>query len=710
MKFRQSFGNNKHLKRVISKRKVDNMSKATFDKAKRKITMTDEPKKPNKKFKKVLKHQIKKCFEQVIGAWDIETVPSAQWIKDFPKYKKDHPSAKESDGALFGDYADGFLKYDDDPTYYRADSMLDMCNRILSRGNVILYAHNARGYEFKYLLKIFQEYYPEIKMQCILSGESHIIALIIPHEDGKIELRDSLALIPMTLKDACKKLKTKTQKEDIGLDDGHIYDRNNPIDVHYCQVDVQANIEIVQKVIDLTYEVFGCGIGFTTAATAIACFKATIPEGHTFHRMTPRVEKFCRDGYYGGFVYCGRDCHRHDNVISIDRNASFAASMRDGVPVGPGRLALKEEKGKLGIFKCRVFAPNDVSMVCVPMKTPDGLKWPLGTFETVITTDEMFFARAQGYTIIPIKGIVWDRVEYPFNDIVDKCERIEIEHPELKEFIKLIRNALYGKFGTKFVSKEVVIGMPDDPTGWAPLCDEKTGALSPYCWCRETENDSEYIMPHWAAFITARARLWVFKTMLGVGMESVYYGDTDSVKADADAIKKAIREGRVSVCCPEKSLSDASSWVREYVEQGIITTEVKYGSAKVDEEYQWFQTLGPKVYHGVLVPTFDKEKNKWVSKDKMRAKGIPMKKLTHDIYQFAYDGLMSNEDLCAADFKEKYFPREHFRSSNSTMVLLKKSTSTIDRQVQRSLTNFAASKTWVVNSDGSISPPTLCMW
>ena len=674
------------------------MSKATFDKTKRKIITAAPPR--NKKFKKVLKHQIKRQFEQVIGAFDIETIPSAEWIKNFPKHQKEHPTAKMSDGAMFGDYSDGFLKYDDDPTFYRAESMYDLTKQILSRGNVILYAHNARGYEFKYLLKVFQEYYPDLGMQCILSGESHIIALIIPHEEGKIELRDSLALIPMTLKSACEKLKTEHQKGDIDFANGHSYDRDNPIDVSYCKNDVQCTIEIVQKIIDLTYEVFGTGIGFTTASTAMACFKATIEPGFTYHRMSKRVEEFCRSGYYGGFVYCGRDVHEHKDIISVDRNASFAASMRDGVPVGPGRLVLREEPGKLGIFRCRVFAPSDIAIPCVPIKTIDGLKWPIGTFETIITTDEMTFAREQGYTIIPVKGIIWDIVEYPFNDIVDKCERIEIEQPELKEFIKLIRNALYGKFGTKFISKEVVIGMPDDPEGWAPLCDERTGELSAYCWYKLVENDSEYIMPHWAAFITARARLWVFKTMLAVGMEYVRYGDTDSVKADADAIKAAVREGRIEVCCPKKDLPYASKWVQEYVQGGLITTEVKYGSCKVDEEYSWFQTLGPKVYHGELTN----------GKQKMRAKGIPMSKLSHKIYFMAYDGLRSGHDSTDEGFKEKYFPREHFRSSNSTMVLLKKPNSTIDRQVQRSLTNFAASKTWLVTADGCIYPPSLCEW
>ncbi len=617
-----------------------------------------------------LKHSIKRDITKVIGAFDIETVPEEMY-KINPHPGKRTPTIKISDHALFGSYADGFLKYEDDDTYYRASSMQEMFKLIMSRGNVVLYAHNGKGYEFNYLVEEFYKYDSELKIKIILQGDTQVIGLLIEHEGGTIELRDSYALVPMSLKDATVAFKT-TSKGNIGLGNGELYDKNNTEHQEYCKLDCQCTIEVVRKVIAMTAEVFGCGIGMTTASTAMACFKAMIPEKTEYRRMSYSLEEFVRSGYYGGYVYPGTSIQKYEDITSIDRNASFAGSMREGVPVGKPRYVVEYEEGRIGMYKCRIIAEKGkITIPCVPYRTKAGLKWPYGRFTTIITSHEIDFAREQGYRVIIDHGLVWDRVEYPFNEIVDLCERIEREQPHLKPFIKLIRNSLYGKFGSKLWNKEVMFGMPEDLEGWTPLCDERLGHLLQSVWYRTTSNDANYIQPMWAACITALARIWMFKTMLTVGMEHVVYGDTDSVKASTDALDDAIKAGKIDM------------------RKGV------YGSAKIDEEYVWFQCLGPKFYHGVLKAHQCKKEVRdscdGSCRDKMRAKGIRKRDLTHELYDDAYLG---------------HFDQIEYISSNSTMTRLANPMLDIKKIVKRSVTNFRKSQTWIVEED-NISPPTI---
>lgn len=603
---------------------------------------------------RAIRHHVKKSFEFPIGAFDIETVP---------------PIGKSAEYALFGDYADGFLKYEDDNTFYRARTMKEMLEIILKRPNVILYAHNAKGYEFNYLIDEIREM--KLNVHIIMQGESGIIGMIIDlGEEGKIDIRDSLALIPMGLGKATKAFQTPTQKGDIGLQEGEIYDPDNQEHVDYCKSDVQSTIEIVQAKIQTTFDIFGCGVGYSAASTAMSAWKTTIPKGHSYWRMPHHFEKFCREGYYGGFVYPGHDIHIHEDVISIDRNAAYAAAMRCGVPTGKPRYVTAYEEGKPGMYECFIKADKSVQIPCIPHRKKNILEWPIGRFKTIITSMEIDFARSKGYDIRIEEGLVWDQFEYPFNIFLDLCEDIEMNEPDKKPSVKLDRNSLYGKFGSKFEVKEICLSEDFLEDDWIPLVDEDSGIINFFLWTRNKENDAEYINPHWAAWITAYERLWMFETMVLVGMEHVRYGDTDSVKADGFR-------------------------VNELIQNGSITISNKYGDCKIDEEYDWFQCLGPKVYHGLLTKPVCKKphicpNNNHVCRHKMRAKGIPSKSLSGDLFEQAYLG---------------NFPKTSFVSSNGTFVRMKNPLLIMQKEVSRCMTNFRESQTWKVDENGLVHQP-----
>lgn len=575
-------------------------------------------------FKPSLGHSIKKGLNYPIGAFDIET------------------------HGLYGEYLDGFLKYEDDNTFYRCPTLASLWERITYRKNVILFAHNFKGYESNYLVDIIPA---SQKIQIILQGDTSVIGFILEFEDGVIEIRDSMALIPMSLKAATSAFKTNA-KGDIGLGDDVIYDPTNITHIEYCKNDVVCTIEIVQKFASIQHEIYGCGIGWTAASSAMAAWRTTIPKGKKYYRLSKAQELFCREGYYGGFVYPGRDVHVHHDVISIDRNAAYAAVMRMAYPVGRGRFTTIFEEGKLGMYEVRVH--NDGKFPCLPYKDHGSLMWPQGNFTTIVTSEEIEFARKIGIEVNIIEGLVWDTVEYPFLEFIDQCERIEFEEPDKKPVIKLNRNGLYGKFGSKLFVNEACLS-DELLEGWIPSVNHDTGLFNFKLWMQEKENNAPYILPHWAAFVTARQRLWLFETIHTVGVEYVYYCDTDSVKAHGPR-------------------------VRECIEGGLIDMHPHYGGSKVDETYEWFQCLGSKVYHGQLIE----------GKMKMRAKGIPTRYLSTALFDDAY----------RLEFENVVFKKG---ASNGTLVRMKRGLP-MQRTIARKMTNRLNSKAWNYHKDGSITP------
>jgi len=632
-----------------------------------------------------LMHTKKRPVINIIGSFDIETTSFNDEFENTPEEIE---------------FLDAFLKFEDEDFYHRAKNKTDLMRILLERENVIIYAHNGGRFDFNFLLEDLYQINIDrklkgeelLKIETIVQGESNVIQIKI----GTVELRDSLALIPMSLKEACKAFKTPTQKGDIGLKDGEKYDANNLEHQFYCQADCQATIEVVKAVMDMVWKYFECGIGLSTASTALNCFRSKMPKGKKYWRMARALEEFCRKGYYGGFVYPGKTMQVHGPTLSADRNASFGASMIDhgGMPVGNPSISDEISADKPGIFRVWVKAEKP-DLPIVPYRGKLGLMWPVGSFRTYLTNEEILFARDHGYEIEVELGYVWPKYEQVFQEIVAFCEEQEYTNPEIKPLIKLIRNGLYGKFGTRFINRELRWEEPDDPEEWTPLTDGR-GHVNPFIWTREKENEAEYIMPHWAAFITARARMWMMKTMLAVGIENCFYGDTDSVKADQEAVLEAIRAGKIEIGMTEKDIRECPDFIMRAIREAGIDISPRYGTAKVDEVYSEFQAMGPKVYHGVLAGS---------DKTKTRAKGIPMRLLTREFYQESFAIIM--EECYNDKERHKRLPEIKIHSTNKTMARMKDGTKGISRGIKRRLTDFLSSSTWDVQPDGSIFQPRI---
>lgn len=486
-----------------------------------------------------------------------------------------------------------------DGQYHHFYNERDLVCFFVSHPGYRYYAHNGAGYDFTYIMdevtKLKRN--DDFDIQPIIQGESRIIGLLFKKGKCVFELRDSLAIIPMSLKRAAHIFAPEYEKQDINLAE-HIYDPTDPVDIAYLHRDCDALYHVVCNYEKRVFDLFGTSIGFTAGSTAMYAWQNHIPEGHAYYRLNDQAESFCREGYYGGLVYPGHDILVHENVYSIDMNAAYAKAMLQGVATGNPIETDVFYPQYDGMYKVSAFVPKECPLPPLPSRDKHGnLRWCTGSFQTTVTTQEILFAREQGCIVEVLWGYYWKRHEHPFDEFLALCQQLELEMQDGKEVPKIQRNALYGKFGMKTHSRRVkfldtdVLEVND-----IPFIDERIeglGAPSPYIAFTEEENTSNYIMPHWAAMITANQRIALMRLFLAVGIENVFYGDTDCCVASKEAIERVIQEK-------------------------VVTVSKMYGDVKIDKKFRTFQALGPKNYHGVL------EDGTYLGK----AKGIPNKKLT----------------------------------------------------------------------------------
>ena len=481
------------------------------------------------------------------------------------------------------------------------DNAADLVQHFYEHPGYRYYAHNGSRFDFSFLMDELTAVarLEEYKIDPIVQGEDRLIGLII--KDGKktlFELRDSLPLLPMSLKEATA-IYAETQKGDIGLGDGVCFDRTNNDHIDYLRRDVLGLYEVLENFQKLVHLLFNTTIGFTSGATALAAWRATIPHGHCYYRLHEYFENFARTAYYGGYVYPGADIDEHRDVVVLDYNAAYAARMREGVPGGHHFETCEYYPDRPGIYHVIVNVTKTLKRPPLPYRTSKGgVVWQTGTFDTTVTSIELEYALTQGCKFQVLSGVVWERLEYPFNEFLEKCERFELEDGGVhKAVAKNMRNPLYGKFGTKPIAKNYYIQLdnilPVD-TEW--LVNEETGEIKNYVYAKWEKNKSDCIFPHWAAWITAGQRIELLQAMNTLG--TPLYGDTDSVFCYRSDFDRAVASG-------------------------ALVTGKKYGMLKLEKELKIFNSFGPKNYHAI---TIDGE---YYGK----VKGIPRKLLSLQHYE-----------------------------------------------------------------------------
>lgn len=412
-----------------------------------------------------------------------------------------------------------------------------------------LLLHNADHVMYHLLPHFVQRLDDGYSIRFLVDGAARIIFARITRDKHKWVMRDTFALMPKPLPD----LAPLANYSGINFD-----------------LRTQAKILMAAyKAFHTTMaETFGVPPAITIGSTAVHAFQTTIPEGQLFYRQRREVEDMGREALFGGLLFINSQATQY-NVTKVDVNAMYAVSMRGGVPVMSGAYTEGEIEGLPGIYECSVLAEG-VDFPMVPYRDPVTyrIRYPHDeAFTTVLTANTIAQARQLGYKIDPFRGYVFPSLGNPFDDFVNKCEELEGRWREkgARLVIKMLRNSLYGKFGQKSVATQYILTREPTPM-MAPAVNFADGRDIPDLYQEEVEIQRHYMMPVWAAWITAEARNILTRSVMALGPRSCVYGDTDSIVTSAPL---TLPLGRA------------------------------YGEWKIEAEYDRFRALGRKRYVGL---------------------------------------------------------------------------------------------------------------
>jgi hypothetical protein len=388
-------------------------------------------------------------------------------------------------------------------------------------------------------------------------------------EKKQVSIIDTFALLSDSLKRLTKVFAPDYEKKVMDFDN-EVFDPTNPVHMEYLKYDVLGLKYVYIRARRAIHDTFKVNARLTAASTALEAWKVALPKGTSIWRLSKDKEDFVRMAYSGGLLYVKRPDFYQD-VYVYDFNSMYPSVMRDyGVPDGNSFWTDRVEGP--GFYHVIVHAENAVFPFLFSWS--DGVKYSPQksdvTFESYITDREYYLARRLGYKISVIKGIAFKRISYHFKEFVDECEQLRLAHGKdaIGSITKLIQNSLYGKFGSK-TEVESIEYDPNILEGVPFLQDINDPELPTHLYIKKKAIDRTYMLPHFAAYITANARCRLVEAAVECGVENVVYCDTDSlfITAPANLIM-------------DKKLGD------------------KYGLVKLEAHMGEILIISPKMYFG----------------------------------------------------------------------------------------------------------------
>ncbi len=441
------------------------------------------------------------------------------------------------------------------------------------------WAHNGGNYDYIYLLPPARDDVAAGAVVVPITRADAIIGWRVARGQAghrhRTDLRDSYALLPAPLQSLAEAFAPELPKGDIGLADGVTFDPDNPEHRAYAARDSDALLAVLTGYRAILAERFGTLPSWSAAGTAMRAWRGMLA-GASFAPPPQAAADLARAGYFGGMVRVG-SLREHADMVTIDVNSMYPYVMRlHGVPDGHPTPARAFRRGRPGFYRVRITVPRDEPWTFVPYRDPAGvLAWPTGTFETVVSSDELARAQDRGYRFDVFAGWTWPRLAYPFGLFVDAVESLRAEGGAASVVGKITGNGLYGKFGSRPTHDDWQMATDRPGPDWYPPAFDAADPVAAEAyrglWVRRDQPiNADYLRPDWAAWITAHARLTLAAYADAIGPEAVVYADTDSLTFPATRLDRvADRLGPA------------------------------FGRVKIEHDWRTFRAIAPKVYTGV---------------------------------------------------------------------------------------------------------------
>jgi len=493
-----------------------------------------------------------------------------------------------------------------DPVWHYVDDSRKAIDVILSyardRSPLWVVAHNA---DFDWgVLRGYTEL-PKRGFQLTRSWDSHgHIYRKYRNCNKTVVIHDSMLLWPFALSVLGKSLGVEK------LDPAWSSDNDDEVS-QYCHRDVEILVKAYQWWLDWIKDEDLGNFSPTIASQSFHAFRHKFMSHRILIHCNDRVTELERDSYHGGRTECRYIGRRDSSIYVLDVNSMYPYVMRNNDY--PVKL--------LGLFKnipvkslsnavkkyCTIARVQlDTNEDAYPYKHNNKLVFPVGRFETCLTTPEIAYAIDHNHIQRVIEVAVYER-EPIFTSYVDymyeKREEAKRAGDKARTLAyKLLMNSLYGKFGQRTVSWET-IGKAD-----IDECYTMT-AINPVTHERETYRIHEGVIekcvgskeaydafPAISAHVTAYARMYLYSLIRMAGDKHVYYADTDSLFVD------------------EEGLNNLAEYINEYT----------LGKLKVESVSDYIDIRAPKDYS-----LSNKEKVKGVRNN---AECVALNTYTHEMW------------------------------------------------------------------------------
>ena len=396
-----------------------------------------------------------------------------------------------------------------------------------------IYFRNGSGFDFKFIIPYLLQ--NDIKFKTLEK-----MGTIYQLEIKNVKLRDSMLLLPMSLKEACNNFNTNYFKTSIDYDVP--YEHNATWEeVKYCINDVLCDSEATENFLKEIKELCDSE-GWTKSSKkiydkmtisgiAFECFKeSSFYEKCCENRILPY--SFLRKAYYGGFVYSSCKMIESNNLKMEDNNSMYPFVYSSALlPVGNATLVDDEKDLKnYDLYVIRVYICFELRDGYVPIIPKDRLfkscnnnymKSSDGDYiELTLTCWD--FERIKKYYICDYQFIsAYGFMAQPnfYKKYADRLIKIKNESLGAKRYVsKILLNSPYGKLALNTQEEETTYSL------------DENGYLKREVVIVKDEEQSNYLAQ--ALFITAGARKVLFDRAELIGWNNILYTDTDSIKYD----------------------------------------------------------------------------------------------------------------------------------------------------------------------------------
>jgi hypothetical protein len=527
-------------------------------------------------------NRIKNKWE--VGTFDIETIP-----------------ASEGSSALFGNFSLGATCLDSQgKTVAYFDNIKNMLEYMLSfHDKIRWFAHNGARFDFRYFLSDQDcvSWFSKLYQVKIIGGG---VPKAIMFKRGKktILLCDSVKLMPDSLKNLSNAFNVETPKGELDFDKEN-FDRNNSLHREYLRSDVVSLFQVMTKYRDTMVKHFSTDSKCTASSTAFMAFRRTIDK-NIFHHAN-EVNEFCRRGYYGARTEMLFQGNIKGTGRYVDANSLYPYVMSTQGSIDRPYFTSQYNPDKPGFYECICEIP-DTKFGPLPYRNK-GLCFPVGKFATVASSVEINKALELGNKVEVIRGVCFDEWNKDlFKPFVEKCKALRMTDYKgpIGLIAKFTQNNLYGFFGMNPEREDITFSIECPSEDHIPLIDQLTGKQIKNCWTCQINETTVNMIPAYAAWITANARVFLL-----------------------DAMLKEEARGNVVVNCDTDSIMECG-------DNPGLDIGPDYGQWKV--EY-----LIPEAgYFGVSAKTYMiiQDNDKAV----LRSKGIPARFMTKEMYYKCIEG------------------------------------------------------------------------